>query len=342
MPLDHPHSEIAYISLFYKIKAWELILLSLVFPLCYLYYLWLSWKPSSPWGQLLTSFSITTAFIVPLFHMHPVKTCRWMSYQGVSLGINLQGLYSIIIACIHILILHAQPDVLGSDLSLGKKKKGGGGVLLCICSVGTKKKVSWSFLWRSWHPGRSPTNTPCLPHSYICKPYHVYSAVLEMFREKKKNEDLVWKMIFIQVAGVFQLEGNTLSGRKYWMGLSTLQFLTLCICEQPSIKDMQFKSAEESPPSPAVIFLQRHNLRTFGYLHFCMCLKAFVSMTMMASGYDLLTVPADNQVSKIPEFIYALWFFLLFSGSTKKPLVAPTTVVFSMKQQIIETSKYSL
>lgn len=160
----------------------------------------------------------------------------------------------------------------------------------------------------------------------------------------KKNEVrlLVWKMIFTQVAGVFQLEGNTLSGRKYWMGLSTLQFLTLCICEQPSIKDMQFKSAEESPPSPAVIFLQRHKLRTFGYLHFCMCLKAFVSMTMMASGYDLLTVPADNQVSKIPEFIYALWFFLLFSGLTKKPLIAPMTVVFSMKQQIIENSKYSL
>lgn len=160
----------------------------------------------------------------------------------------------------------------------------------------------------------------------------------------KKNEVrlLVWKMIFTQVAGVFQLEGNTLSGRKYWMGWSTLQFLTLCICEQPSIKDMKFKSAEESPPSPSVIFLQRHKLRTFGYLHFCMCLKAFVSMTMMASGYDLLTVPADNQVSKIPEFIYALWFFLLFSGLTKKPLIAPMTVVFSMKQQIIENSKYSL
>lgn len=83
--LDNSHPEMAHITLFYKIKAWAFILLSLMSSLCYL---WLSWKLSSPWGQLLTSFSITTAFIVPLFHMHPVKTCRWMSYQGVSLGIN--------------------------------------------------------------------------------------------------------------------------------------------------------------------------------------------------------------------------------------------------------------
>lgn len=83
--LDNSHPEMAHITLFYKIKAWVFILLRLMFSLCYL---WLSWKPSSPWGRLLTSFSITTAFIVPLFHMHPIKTCRWMSYQGVSLGIN--------------------------------------------------------------------------------------------------------------------------------------------------------------------------------------------------------------------------------------------------------------
>lgn len=47
-----------------------------------------------------------------------------MSYQGVSWGINLQGLYSIIIVCIHILILRAHPVVFGSDLSSGKKKGG--------------------------------------------------------------------------------------------------------------------------------------------------------------------------------------------------------------------------
>lgn len=66
--------------------------------------------------------------------MHSVKTRRWMSYQGVSLGINLQGLYSIIIVCIHILILHAHPDVLGSDLSSGKKGVG------CFASALSKER----------------------------------------------------------------------------------------------------------------------------------------------------------------------------------------------------------
>lgn len=126
------------------------------------------------------------------------------------------------------------------------------------------------------------------------------------------------------------------------MGFSTLKFLTLCIYEQPSIKDTQFTSPEDSSPSPAIIFLRRRNPRTFDYLRFCMCLKAFVSMTVMASGYDLLTFPADSQASNISYFIHALGFFLLFSGLTKNPLMASMTVVFSMKQQIIENTKYSL
>ena len=90
------------------------------------------------------------------------------------------------------------------------------------------------------------------------------------------------------------------------MGLSTRKFLTLCVYEQPSIKDMQFTSAEDSSPSPAIIFLQRHKPGTFDYLHFCMCLKAFVSTTMMASGYDMLAFPADSQASKMSQFIHAL------------------------------------
>lgn len=65
-------------------------------------------------------------------------------------------------------------------------------------------------------------------------------------------------------------------------------------------------------------------------------------MTVMASGYDLLTFPADSQASNISYFIHTLWFFLLFSGLTKNPLMASMTVVFSMKQQIIENTKYSL
>ena len=39
-----------------------------------------------------------------------------------------------------------------------RKKRGW---LLCICSIETKKRVSWGFLRRSRHPGRSPTNLPC-------------------------------------------------------------------------------------------------------------------------------------------------------------------------------------
>lgn len=75
-----------------------------------------------------------------------------MSYQGVSLGINFQGLYSIIIVCIHILILHAQPDVLGRDLSSGNKKGLVALHLLCrnkekdILELLVEKLTSWEVI----------------------------------------------------------------------------------------------------------------------------------------------------------------------------------------------------
>lgn len=55
-----------------------------------------------------------------------------------------------------------------------RKKRGW---LVCICSVETKERMSWGFLRRRWHPGRSPTNLPGMCPSF-CGIHHVYSTLL--------------------------------------------------------------------------------------------------------------------------------------------------------------------
>lgn len=170
------------------------------------------------------------------------------------------------------------------------------GWLLCICSVKTKKRVSWGFLWRSWHPGRSPTNLsfyfPLWPPSCL---FHITKICLVK----------IWSQLFSLKDNFHPSSWSISVGRKHIIrekipnGVFYTNILDILHIWATIHKGHAVTSPEDSSPSPAIIFLQRHNPRTSDYLHFCMCLKVFISTTMMASGYDLLTFPADSQASKI-------------------------------------------
>lgn len=258
--------------------------------------------------------------------MHSVKTRRWMSYQGVSLGINLQGLYSIIIVCIHILILHAHPDVLGSDLSWGKRGVG------CFASALWKQRKGCP--GASWgegdimvgHPRTSPGNVSFL----LWHPSRLFHAVrkrsVQMWKEPFGWKDNRHASSWSVSAGI-----RCFSTEKHQTGFSTPKFMTHCIYEQPSVKDTHFTSPQDSSSSPATTFLQRHNPRIRHNLYFFMCPKGFVSVTVMARGHDLLTFPADSQARKTSQLTRAPWFLLVFRGLTENPAMAPVTVLLSMK-----------
>lgn len=154
---------------------------------------------------------------------------------------------------------------------LRKNKKKKGLVALHLLSWNKEKGVLGLPVEKltSWEVTHYPSlgNLFFLLWSILCL-FHIIKNVYW----KHEHNSLIQKTIIIQVAEVFHLEVNVLSMKKYWMRLSTVKFLTHCMFEQPSIEDQHFTSAEDSSPTPAVIF-QRHNLRTFDYLHFRMCLS---------------------------------------------------------------------
>lgn len=165
------HSDIAPVSLFYKIKV-------SVFSL-------LSFAALSVLSVIVLETQLTLRPAINIFQHNKSLYCPTISHascQDTQMNELPGGKfgYKFTRPLLHHNCLYSYSHSSCSSRCTWKwfvlrKKRGW---LLCICSVESKERMSWGFLRRRWHPGRSPTNLPwerVLP----CRIHHVYSTLLE-------------------------------------------------------------------------------------------------------------------------------------------------------------------
>lgn len=167
VPLDNRHSDITPVSLHHKIKASVFILLSFAVLSVIVLETQLSLGPA------INIFQHNKSLYCPTISHAFCQDRQMNELPGGKFG------YKFTRPLLHHNCLYSYSHSSCSSRCTWKwfvlrKKRGW---LVCICSVETKERMSWGFLRRRWHPGRSPTNLPGMCPSF-CGIHHVYSTLL--------------------------------------------------------------------------------------------------------------------------------------------------------------------